>query len=102
MRALILLAFCGWCAGCGGEKETVLTGCSDVDDLKPGTPIQTFMTLNGGLSCEFSGSCQYGQAQLICGETSEIKQVKCTCTDGTFECNDTAVEVTQRNAACGS
>ena len=73
----------------------------DVDDLTAEQPIDSFLTLNGGLKCEFSGSCQYGQQQIICGEPSDLKQARCVCMSGTFQCYKLEEEVASRRAACG-
>jgi hypothetical protein len=99
MRRLIALTLA--LTACSEPKEQPLTGCDDVEPLAGGMPLSTFMALNSDRACDFSGTCQYGQPQLICGEESEaVKQVECRCLEGVFKCFDNKEKVEALNEAC--
>ncbi|MEZ4463574.1 MAG: hypothetical protein R3F60_12485 [bacterium] len=101
MRIIAVIFAAALAAGCGTEKQTVLMGCEDVDDFTD-QPVNTFLTLNSGLECDFSGTCAYGPRATVCGEPSDLRPVSCTCMSGTFRCYDETDQIEAARAACGS
>lgn len=100
MRLVIITALA--LAACSQPKEEPLRSCEDVEPLTADMPLHTFMALNTDRACDFAGTCQYGQAQVVCGEESEIGEVECKCMDGAFKCFDTQEKVDAMNEVCSS
>lgn len=108
MPLLILCAGLALLTGCDEEMPPQITACDQLPLADP-EEIDTFLTLNNGLTCDFAPpegearyACNRGPTFMVCGMPSEISTAGCNCVDGLVECFNRQSEADEANDMCGS